>query len=98
MLVELGADVKQRLAGATELFAGDALVQFLPQYTLTLLQQVQVIPAESQIRALLNNHCLSLLFANHINRQYVFRKSDHFLLYYLSCYSAIYSRCQHGAK
>lgn len=67
MLVELGADVKQRLAGATELFAGDALVQLLPQYTLTLLQQVQVIPAEGQIRALLNNYCLSLLFANHIN-------------------------------
>lgn len=47
VLVELCADVKQRLARASELFTCDALVQFLPQYSLTLLQQVQVIPAES---------------------------------------------------
>lgn len=47
VFVELCADVKQRLARASELFPGDPLVQFLSKYSLTLLQQVQVIPAET---------------------------------------------------
>lgn len=47
VLVELCADVKQGLTRASELFAGDAFVQFFIEYSLTLLQQVQIIPAES---------------------------------------------------
>lgn len=45
VLVELGADVEQRLAGPPELLAGDAFVHLLPRHALALLQQVQVVPA-----------------------------------------------------
>lgn len=90
MLVKLCADVKQRLTGATELFTGDTLIQFLPQYTLTLLQQVQVIPARESnqrtfkqlLRVLLILYCYLQIIST--CKPYLFRQCRHFLLYYFA--------------